>query len=133
MSRIRLQASPCNTGQRAWYTVNLDGVPLGCQDDIRGDPALVIIVESEVAKIPHRFRERIDGAMLFLEKDRHHARSAAAKALKEYEALQVEREKGVHFDREEARMLRELAEYLMRGYVGTHAKTLEMIRTKVPR
>jgi hypothetical protein len=40
----------------------------------------VIIVESEVAKIPHRFRERIDGAMLFLEKDRHRARSVAAKA-----------------------------------------------------
>ena len=50
MSRIRLQASPCNTGQRAWYTVNLDGVPLGCQDDLRGDPALIIIVESEIAK-----------------------------------------------------------------------------------
>lgn len=78
MSRLRLQASPCNTGQRAWYTVNLDGVPLGCQDDLRGDPALVIIVESEVAKIPHRFRERIDGAMLFLEKDRHRAAKKAA-------------------------------------------------------
>lgn len=132
MSRIRLQASPCNTSQRAWYTVNLDGVPLGCQDDLRGDPALIIIVESEIAKIPHRFRERIDGAMLFLEKDRHRARSAAAKALKEYEALQVERNKGVHFDREEARMLRELAEYLMRGFVGPHAGTVEMIRRKVP-
>ena len=133
MSRIRLQASPCNTGQRAWYTVNLDGVPLGCQDDIRGDPALVIIVESEVAKIPHRFRERIDGAMLFLEKDRHRARSAAAKVLKEYEAREAERNKGVHFDREEAQKLRELAEYLMRGYVGPHAKTIAMIRRKVPR
>ena len=40
---------------------------------------------------------------------------------------------GVWFTREEARMLRELAEYLMRGYVGPHAKTLEMIRMKVPR
>lgn len=133
MSRLRLQASPCNTGQRAWYTVNLDGVPLGCQDDLRGDPALVIIVESEVAKIPHRFRERIDGAMLFLEKDRHRARSVAAKALKEYEALQVERDKGVHFDREEAQLLRALADYCMRGWVGPHAKTIEMIRRKVPR
>lgn len=133
MSRIRLQASPCNTGQRAWYTVNLDGVPLGCQDDLRSDPALIIIVESEIAKIPHRLRERIDGAMLFLEKDRHRARSAAAKALKEYEELQVERNKGVHFDREESSKLRALAEYLMCGYVGPHAKTLEMIRKKVPR
>ena len=40
---------------------------------------------------------------------------------------------GVHFDREEAQKLRELADYLMRGYVGPHAKTLEMIKTKVPR
>ena len=40
---------------------------------------------------------------------------------------------GVHFDREEAGKLRELAEYLMRGYVGPHARTLEMIMTKVPR
>lgn len=133
MSRLRLQASPCNTGQRAWYTVNLDGVPLGCQNDLRGDPALVIIVESEVAKIPHRYRERIDGAMLFLEKDRHRARSAAAKALKEYEALQVERDKGVCFDREEAQKLRALADYCMRGYMGPHAGTVEMIRKKVPR
>ena len=39
----------------------------------------------------------------------------------------------VRFDHEEARKLRELAEYLMRGYVGPHAKTLEMIMTKVPR
>ncbi len=40
---------------------------------------------------------------------------------------------GVHFDREEARMLRELAEYCMRGYMGPHAKTIELIRRKVPR
>jgi len=132
MSRLRLQASPCSSGQRAWYTVNLDGVPLGCQDDLRSDHALVIIVESEVAKIPHRFRERIDGAMLFLEKDRHRARSAAAKALKEYEVVQVERDKGVHFDREEAQKLRALAEYLMRGYVGPHAKTIGLLLRKVP-
>lgn len=133
MSRLRLQASPCNTGQRAWYTVNLDGVPLGCQDDLRGDPALVIIIESEVAKIPHRFRERIDGAMLFLETDRHRARSVAAKVLKEYEALQAERNEGVHFDREESQKLRELAAYCMRGYMGEHAHTVKMILARVPR
>ena len=40
---------------------------------------------------------------------------------------------GVHFDREEAQKLRELAEYLMRGYVGPHAKTIELILRKVPR
>ncbi len=129
MSRIRLQAWAKNR-RGTEYTVNLDGVPLGC-DGLFSDPALVIIVEQEAAKVPHGISTL--GAMVFLEKDRHRARSAAAKALKEYEALQVERGKGVHFDREEARMMRELAEYLMRGYVGPHAKTLEMIRTKVPR
>ena len=40
---------------------------------------------------------------------------------------------GVHFDHKEAQKLRALAEYLMRGFVGPHSKTLEMIRTKVPR
>ncbi len=133
MSRLRLQASPCSSGQRAWYTVNLDGVPLGCQDDLRSDPALVIIVENEVATIPHRFRERIDGAMLFLETDKHRARSVAAKALKEYEAREAERNKGVHFDRKEKQKLRELADYCMRGYMGEHAHTVKMILAKVPR
>lgn len=76
-------------------------------------------------------RERIDGAMLFLEKDKHRARSVAAKALKEYEAREAD--KGVHFDGEEAQKLRDLAEYLMRGYVGPHAKTIELIRRKVGR
>ena len=42
-------------------------------------------------------------------------------------------EAGVHFDREEAAKLRELAEYCMRGYVGPHAKTIELILRKVPR
>lgn len=40
---------------------------------------------------------------------------------------------GVWFTRDEAQKLRALAEYLMCGYVGPHAKTLEMIRKKVPR
>jgi len=39
---------------------------------------------------------------------------------------------GVHFDREEAAKLRELADYLMRGFMGEHAGTVEMIRRKVP-
>jgi hypothetical protein len=30
-------------------------------------------------------------------------------------------------------MLRELADYLMRGYVGPHHETIMMIRRKVPR
>ena len=42
-------------------------------------------------------------------------------------------EQGVNFTREEAQKLRALAEYLMRGYVGPHAGTVEMIRRKVPR
>ena len=133
MSRLRLQASPCSSGQRAWYTVNLDGVPLGCQDDLRSDPALVIIVENEVATIPHRFRERIDGAMLFLEKDKHRARSVAAMALKEYEAREAERNKGVHFAREETAALLALADYIGSGFVGEHTKTIAMIRRKVGR
>ena len=133
MSRLRLQASPCSSGQRAWYTVNLDGVPLGCQDDLRSDHALVLIVENEVATIPHRFRERIDGAMLFLEKDKHRARSVAAKAIKEYESREAERNKGVHFDREEAQKLRELAKYCMRGFMGEHHKAILMILRKVGR
>ncbi len=40
---------------------------------------------------------------------------------------------GVWFTREEAQKLRALAEYCARGYMGPHAKTLEMIKTKVPR
>jgi hypothetical protein len=113
-----------------YYTVNLDGVPLGC-DGVFADPALVIIVGQDVAKVPHCIAK--DGAMVFPEKERHRARSAAAKALQEYEALQAERNKGVHFDREEAQKLRALAEYCMCGWVGPHAKTIELIRRKVPR
>ena len=40
---------------------------------------------------------------------------------------------GVHFDREEAQKLRELADYCMRGYMGVHAHTVKMILAKVPR
>lgn len=129
MSRIRLRAWATNR-RGTEYTVNLDGVPLGC-DGLFADPALVIFVGQEVAKVPHGIATL--GAMVFAYCRRMDARRAAVKALKEYEALQAERNKGVHFDRKEARMLRELAEYLMRGYVGPHARTLEMIRTKVPR
>ena len=42
-------------------------------------------------------------------------------------------EEGVHFDREEAQKLRELAAYCMRGYMGEHAHTVKMILAKVPR
>lgn len=129
MSRIRLQAWAKNR-RGIEYTVNLDGVPLGC-DGLFADPALVIIVGQEVAKVPHQIRE--DGAMIFDEWTKVEARSKAGAALRDYEANQAERDKGVHFDREQGRKLRELADYLMRGYVGPHAKTLEMIRTKVPR
>jgi len=40
---------------------------------------------------------------------------------------------GVHFDRDEALALRELAAYCMRGYMGEHHKTIMMIRRKVGR
>ena len=40
---------------------------------------------------------------------------------------------GVHFDREEAQKLRELADYCMRGYMGEHAHTVKMILAKVGR
>jgi hypothetical protein len=128
VSRLRLQS--WSTNGKGHYTVNLDGVPLGC-DGLFSDLALVIIVGQEVAKVPHRLRN--DGAMVFDASKRYIARHAAVVALKEYEALQVERNKGIHFDREEAQKLRALAEYLMRGYVGPHSGTVEMIRRKVPR
>ena len=129
MSRIRLQKWGKGRTETE-YAVTLDGVPLGC-DGLFADPALVIFVGQAVAKVPHGIATL--GAMVFAYCRRMDARRAAVKAMKEYEALQVERNKGVHFVREQARMLRALAEYLMRGYVGPHAKTLEMIMTKVPR
>jgi len=39
---------------------------------------------------------------------------------------------GVHFDHKEAQKLSELADYCVRGYMGPHAGTVEMIRRKVP-
>lgn len=128
MSRIRLQS--WSTNGKGHYTVNLDGVPLGC-DGLFSDPALVIIVGQEVAKVPHRIAK--DGAMVFAYCLRMDARRAAVKTLREYEALQVERNKGVCFTRDEAQKLRALAEYCARGYMGPHAGTVEMIRRKVPR
>ena len=80
-----------------------------------------------LAEIGRRDVEHADAmARLRAEAVRLHTQASA-------EALQAERDKVVHFDREEARMLRALAEYCARGYMGPHAKTLEMIRTKVPR
>ena len=128
MSRLRLQS--WSTNGKGHYTVNLDGVPLGC-DGLFSDLALVIIVGQEVAKIPHQIRG--DGAMVFDEWTRKEARSKAAAALREYEANQAERDKGIHFTREEAQKLRALAEYCARGYMGPHAGTVEMLRRKVPR
>ena len=129
MSRIRLQAWATNR-RGTEYTVNLDGVPLGC-DGLFADPGLVIIVGQEVAKVPHRIAK--DGAMVFDEWNRKEARSKAEAALRAYEANQAERDKGIHFDREEAQKLRSLAEYCMRGYMGPHHATIMMIRRKVPR
>ena len=129
MSTLRLQSWVTNR-RGTYYTVNLDGVPLGC-DGLFKDPALVITVGSEVAKVPHTLRD--DGAMVFDEWSRKEARSVADRELRAYLANDAKRNKGVHFDREEAQKLRELAEYLMRGFVGPHTGTLKMILEKVPR
>ena len=129
MTTLRLQSRVTNRGPTR-YTVNLDGVPLGC-DGLFKDPALVITVESEVAKVPHRIRD--DGAMMFDEWARKEARSVANQALRAYLANDAERNKGVHFDREDAQRLRALAEYLMRGFVGPHGRTVEMILARVPK
>ena len=129
MSTLRLQSWATNR-RGTYYTVNLDGVPLGC-DGLFKDPALVITVGSEVAKVPHTLRD--DGAMVFDEWSRKEARSVADRELRAYLANDAKRNKGVHFDREEAQKLRKLAEYCMRGYMGEHAWTLKMIMAKVPK
>ena len=129
MTTLRLQSWATNRGPTR-YTVNLDGVPLGC-DGLFKDPALVITVGSEVAKVPHQLRD--DGAMMFDEWARKEARSVADRALRAYQANDAERNKSVHFDRAEAQKLRDLAEYLMRGFVGAHGRTVEMILARVPK
>jgi len=129
MSTLRLQSWVTNR-RGTYYTVNLDGVPLGC-DGLFKDPALVITVGSEVAKVPHTLRD--DGAMMFSAAQRYVARYAAGVAMKDYAANQARLNKGVHFDREEAQRIRALAEYLMRGFVGPHTGTLKMILAKVPK
>ena len=55
----------------------------------------------------------------------------AKQVIKQIKEISVEKVGGVHFDREEAQKLRELAEYLMRGFMGDHHKTILMIRAKV--
>ncbi len=57
----------------------------------------------------------------------------AKQVIQRIKTIAVKEVGGVHFDREEAAKLRELAEYCMRGYVGPHAKTIELILRKVPR
>lgn len=129
MSTLRLQSWATNR-RGTYYTVNLDGVPLGCEG-LFTDPALVITVGSEVAKVPHTLRD--DGAMMFSAAQRYVARHVAGVAMKDYAANQERLNKGVHFDREEAQQLRALAEYLMRGFVGPHTGTLKMILGRVPK
>ena len=60
-------------------------------------------------------------------------KKTAKQVIKQIKEISVEKVGGVHFDREEAQKLRELAEYLMRGYMGEHAHTVKMIMAKVPR
>jgi len=57
----------------------------------------------------------------------------AKQVIQRIKTIAVEQVGGVHFDREEAQKLRAMAEYCARGYMGPHARTVEMIRRKVPR
>jgi hypothetical protein len=57
----------------------------------------------------------------------------AKQVIKQIKEITVEEVGGIHLDREEARKLREFAEYCMRGYMGEHAHTVKMIMAKVPR
>jgi hypothetical protein len=57
----------------------------------------------------------------------------AKQVIQRIKTIAVKEVGGVHFDHKEATALRELAEYLMRGFVGPHTGTLKMILEKVPR
>ena len=57
----------------------------------------------------------------------------AKQVIQRIKTIAVKEVGGVHFDREEAAKLRELAAYCMRGYMGEHAHTVTMILAKVPR
>lgn len=57
----------------------------------------------------------------------------AKQVIQRIKTIAVKEVGGVHFDREEAAKLRELAEYCMRGYMGKHAHTVKMILAKVGR
>ena len=57
----------------------------------------------------------------------------AKQVIQRIKTIAVKEVGGVHFDREEAAKLRELAAYCMRGYMGPHAATVKMILAKVPR
>ena len=56
----------------------------------------------------------------------------AKQVIKRIKTIAVKEVGGVHFDREEAARLRDLAEYCMRGYMGEHAHTVKMIFARVP-
>ncbi len=57
----------------------------------------------------------------------------AKQVIQRIKTIAVKEVGGVHFDREEAAKLRELAAYCMRGYMGEHAHTVKMILAKVGR
>ena len=61
------------------------------------------------------------------------SKKTARQVIKQIKKITVEKVGGVHFDREEAAKLRELAAYCMRGFMGEHAHTVKMIMAKVPR
>ena len=57
----------------------------------------------------------------------------AKQVIQRIKTIAVKEVGGVHFDREEAAKLRDLAEYCMRGFMGEHAHTVKMILRKVGR
>ena len=57
----------------------------------------------------------------------------AKQVIQRIKTIAVKEVGGVHFDREEAAKLRELAAYCMRGYMGPHHATIMMILRKVGR
>jgi hypothetical protein len=61
------------------------------------------------------------------------SKKPAKQVIQQIKTIAVKDVGGVHFDREEAAALRELAAYCMRGYMGEHAHTVKMILEKVPR
>ena len=57
----------------------------------------------------------------------------AKQVIQRIKTIAIKEVGGVHFNREEAQKMRELAEYCMRGFMGPHHATIMMILRKVGR